>query len=125
MYANRFVVDGESASDFMFRESLPIFEPWAKETIFYPNVLPMYHDFRGNKPLVGNALQFREQLDTFACLPRPSWYDGDYPEIMFVTSFNEWWEGSQVEPDEMDRYGFTFIDELKKFKEEGIQCTPI
>jgi len=122
MFTDPTVRDGESAKDFMFREALPIFEHWSENTVFFPNVLPMYHDFRGNPTLVGDAAGFREQLDTFACLPRPSWYEGEFPNLIFVTSWNEWWEGSQVEPDDSEKYGFTFLDELRRFKDTGIQC---
>jgi hypothetical protein len=122
MFENNKVIDGETAKDFMFREGLPIFERWSKETIFYPNVLPMYHDFRGHKVLPGSASELTDQLEKFSCLPRPSWYDGSLPDMIFITTWNEWWEGSQVEPDIAGEYGFTFIDALKEFKDKPRQC---
>jgi hypothetical protein len=153
MYQGERVQLGETASDFMLREAMPIFERWSNETLFFPNVLPMYHDFRGNQPLIGNAEDFLRQLQAVVCLPRPTWYTAtttatttitattatsatttttasttsssisshesslyeSYPDLVFVTSWNEWWEGSQIEPDD-SVYGFEFIDALAKFK---------
>jgi hypothetical protein len=122
LFEDELVKEGESATDYMLRESLPIFESWSKETIFFPNVLPMYHDFRGHKVLSGDAAGLTAQLDRFHCLPRPPWYNKDLPDMMFVTSWNEWWEGTQVEPDLDDTYGFTFIDALKEFKDNAKKC---
>jgi hypothetical protein len=118
MFQDSRVIPGETASDFMLREAMPIFERWSEKTVFFPNVLPMYHDFRGKKPLRGNTEDFLRQLAAIACLRRPDWYDHSYPDLVFVTSFNEWWEGSQIEPDIENRYGFEFIDALAEFKED-------
>ena len=97
MYEARLVQEGESATDYMFRESLPIFERWSRKTVFFPHVLPKYHDFRDGHPkLVGDPAGLWTQLQTFACLPRPSWYTNEFPNLMFVTSFNEWWEGTSI-----------------------------
>ena len=125
MYTDPLIEKGQTAVDYMFRHGLDIYENWSKEVVFFPKVLPQYHDFRpGHLPLVGDAEGLRAQLDKFACLPRPSGYvEGTFPEMIFVTSFNEWWEGSQVEPDDSNKYGFTFIDELKKFKDDGKKCS--
>ena len=41
---------------------------------------------------------------------------------MFVTSFNEWWEGTQIEPDAEDEYGYTLLNAIKSFKDSGVQC---
>ena len=118
MFQDSRVIPGETASDFMLREAMPIFERWSQNTLFFPNVLPMYHDFRGHLPLRGSSEDFLRQLKAFMCLKRPDWYDHLYPDILFVTSFNEWWEGTQIEPDSEYRYGFEFIDTLAEFKED-------
>ena len=150
MYEAKRVVPGETAAEYMLREAMPIFEAWAQNphTRFFPNVLPMYHDFRpGHGPLDGNPIDFRRQLENVACLfdsanndeiavsrgdnspgakrlraqhhsaPKEATMSSDVPDMIFVTSFNEWWEGSQVEPDRDGRYGFSFLDVLKYFKD--------
>jgi hypothetical protein len=123
MYENEFVQQGESAADYMFREALPIFEKWSNATVFFPHVLPKYSDFReGHKRMAGDAAGLLAQLNTFACLPRPWWYKNEFPNLMFVTSFNEWWEGTSIEPDVKDEYGYKFLDTIKAFKDSGVQC---
>ena len=123
MYESDLVQDGEKAIDYMLREALPVFENWSRETVFFPNVMPKYHDFReGHKKVVGDAAGFLSQLETFACLPRPSWYKNEFPDLIFVTSFNEWWEGTSIEPDLKNEYGFTFLDTISAFKHSGVQC---
>jgi hypothetical protein len=123
MYESDLVQQGESAVDYMFREALPIFERWSRETVFFPSVLPKYHDFReGHKPLVGDVAGLLAQLKTFACLPRPAWFKNKFPDLMFVTTFNEWWEGTSIEPDAEDAYGYKFLDTIKAFKDSGVQC---
>ncbi|KAL3914340.1 MAG: hypothetical protein SGILL_006140 [Bacillariaceae sp.] len=149
MYEADRVVPGETAAEYMLREAMPIFEAWAgnPNTRFFPNVLPMYHDFRpGHGPLGGNPIDFRRQLDTVACLfnenrdteisigrgegglrssqtlplqetsVQRNYSMSDVPDMIFVTSFNEWWEGSQVEPDRDGRYDLSFLQVLKDFK---------
>ena len=124
MYTFPLVKDGDSASDYMMREALPVYKTWSNETVFFPHVLPKYHDFRdGHKPLVGDTAGLKTQLETFACLPRPPWYTNEFPNLMFVTSFNEWWEGTTVEPDVEDEYGYNFLDTIRTFKDVGVQCS--
>ena len=117
MFENDRVHSGETASDYMLREALPIFEAWSRRTTFFPNAVPMYHDFRDKEPLLGNGTDFLRQLKALACLPRPR--DGirkdGIPDLVFITSFNEWWEGTQIEPDSQGRYAFEFLDTLASF----------
>jgi hypothetical protein len=150
MYEAGRVVPGETAAEYMLREAFPIFKAWADNphTRFFPNVLPMYHDFRpGHGPLDGNPIDFRRQLETVVCLFEQDKRDeivinraegglrskslqvyfsalakersvsSDVPDMIFVTSFNEWWEGSQVEPDRDGRYGVSYLQVLKDFKD--------
>mmetsp|Transcript_28916 Transcript_28916/g.69777 ORF Transcript_28916/g.69777 Transcript_28916/m.69777 type:complete len:94 (+) Transcript_28916:339-620(+) len=68
-----------------------------------------------------SALVFMKQLREVACLPRTN-FNGA-PHIMMVTSFNEWWEGTQIEPengsrDNWNNYGFQFMETLAAFKKE-------
>lgn len=123
MYSFPRVKEGESAADYMFREAMPVYEKWSNETVFYPHVLGKYHDFRdGHKPLLGDTGGLLAQLNTFACLPRPVWYENELPNLIFITSFNEWWEGTSIEPDAEDRYGYKYLDAIKAFKELEVEC---
>ncbi len=115
MYQDKKVIPGETASDFMLREAMPIFERWSENTLFFPNVLPMYHNFRGKKALGGNTEDFLRRLEAISCLKRPDWYDHSYPDLVFVTSFNEWWEESQIEPDNENIYGFRVLITTKRW----------
>jgi glycoprotein endo-alpha-1,2-mannosidase len=117
MFENEMVQPGETASDYMLREALPIFEAWSQRTIFFPNILSMYHDFRGKEPLLGNGTDFLRQLQAVSCLSRPNsdMRNDNIPDLVFVTTFNEWWEGTQIEPDSQGRYAFEFLDTLATF----------
>jgi hypothetical protein len=120
MYQDKKVIPGETASDFMLREAMPIFERWSEKTLFFPNVLlPICTMISVEKRLSVVILKiFLRQLEVISCFKRPDWYDHSYPDLVFVTSFNEWWEGSQIEPDNENRYGFEFIDALAEFKKD-------
>ncbi|CAJ1943463.1 unnamed protein product [Cylindrotheca closterium] len=121
MYLDDRVRDGETATTYQLREGMPIWENWAKKVPMFPNVMPQYYDFRGNKPLLGNSNDFMKQLREVACLPRTN-FNGA-PHIMMITSFNEWWEGTQIEPENgssnnWNNYGFQFMETLAAFKKE-------
>jgi hypothetical protein len=121
MFEDERVVDGETATDYQLREAMPIWRNWAESVPFFPNVMAQYYDFRGHKPLIGNSNDFEIQLREVACLPRTN-FNGA-PHIMFITSFNEWWEGTQIEPDDgssqnWNNYGFDFINTLADFKKD-------
>jgi hypothetical protein len=121
MYLDDRVRDGETATTYQLREGMPIWQNWAKKVPMFPNVMPQYYDFRGNKPLLGNSNDFMKQLREVACLPRTN-FNGA-PHIMMITSFNEWWEGTQIEPengsrDNWNNYGFQFMETLATFKKE-------
>ena len=121
MFVDSKVREGETATDYQLREGMPIWRSWAEELLFWPNVMAQYFDFRGHKPLLGHADDFRRQLREVACLPRTN-YNGA-PNVMFITSFNEWWEGTQIEPengspDNWNNYGFDFMNVLADFKRD-------
>ncbi len=71
----------------------------------------VHHDFRGNKQLRGDFAGFKAQLEAIQRLPRLSEAPDDR-RLIFVTSFNEWWEGTTIEPAE--EYGTTYLDVLRK-----------
>ena len=113
------VREGETATDYQLREGMPIWKEWANDVLLYPNVMPQYYDFRGHKPLLGNGEDFRRQLREVACLPKTNLNGA--PNAMFITSFNEWWEGTQIEPENgssknWNNYGFDYMNALADFK---------
>ena len=117
MFEDVNVREGESALSYMRREAWPIFEQWSKATTFFPHVMPSYQDFRGHKPLTGGKEGFLAQLNAMSCLPQPK---TEIPYMMFLTSFNEWWEGTTIEP--ATEYGTTYLDALREFKSHERRC---
>jgi S-formylglutathione hydrolase FrmB len=80
--------------------------------------MPTYHDFRGNKTLPGTPDQFRQMIKTVQSLPGEA-MSKDVRKLIFVTSFNEWWEGTTVEP--AKEYGHTYLDVIREFAERRAQ----
>jgi hypothetical protein len=120
MFENEYVAPGESATDYMMREAMPVYERWSADTLFYPNILTSYHDFRGHEPLLGGKEGFLQQLEAFSCLPKPQGLADTIPNMMFVTSFNEWWEGTTIEP--AAEYGNIYLDALVEFRSSNTGC---
>lgn len=114
MFESAKVKPGESALAYQSREAFPLFRDWARETTFVPGVFPTYRDFRGHEPLVGSPADFATLLDAAAMIATPR---GDSPPLILVTSFNEWWEGTTVEPSE--EYGTSYLEVIRGFKEKG------
>ena len=109
MFENHLTREGETADAFMQREAMPLFRNWGAKTRFCPNVMPTYHDFRGHNSLTGTSRSFRNTIRSALAL------DGtplgqDTRRLFFVTSFNEWWEGTAVEPAE--EYGTDFLETI-------------
>ena len=121
MFVDSKVREGETATDYQLREGMPIWNEWANDVLLFPNIMPQYYDFRGHKPLLGNGDDFRRQLREVACLPKTNLNGA--PNILFITSFNEWWEGTQIEPENgssenWNNYGFEFMNALAEFKKD-------
>jgi hypothetical protein len=113
MFESANVREGESALDYMRREAFPIYTRWGSKTVFCPHVMPRYHDFRGNKVLKGAPEEFRKMIDEVKKIPSMP-VGGGINRIIMVTSFNEWWEGTTIEP--AAEYGTSYLDVIKAVK---------
>lgn len=118
MYQFGRVKNGETSKDFMLREALPIYRNWSREVPFFPHVLTRMkftepHRAGFDHPVSGDVEDFRRQLEAFSQLPKI----GEFPKFLFLTTFNEWREGSSIEPDDSG-YGFSFLDMLYNFKND-------
>ena len=72
--------------------------------------MPSYKDFRGNKVLPGNAVEFGKIIELMKSLPLKPVGKG-VGRIFLLTSFNEWWEGTTVEP--AKEYGTGYLEVLR------------
>jgi hypothetical protein len=112
MFENPKVQDSDSALSYQSREAFPIFREWAKHVHFIPAVFPSYADFRGNKPLAGNPADFANLVDAASAIanqPQPG-----AARMILLTSFNEWWEGTTIEP--AREYGTSYLKVIQDFK---------
>jgi hypothetical protein len=109
MFENGYVKDGESSLSFYERVSKPVFENWCGKVTFFPTLLPEYNDFRGNKPLHGSSEDFRSQIASARTVcNRP--LSRTLQSIILVTSFNEWFEGTSIEPSK--RVGYSYLSAI-------------
>jgi hypothetical protein len=119
MYTHTAVADGESASQYMMREAEPVFRDWAESVPFYPQVFPAYKDFRqGHGRLTGTKDEFRQSMCRVRSLPMWGRFSEKFERIVFITTFNEWYEGTAVEPGMARRpgshdYGFDYLDAIR------------
>lgn len=108
MHTDPRIDDGEPAWDYMRREAWPVYARWAEDerVWFMPKVMPSYKDFRGHDTLAGSAEGFGAMLVAAGEMANsdPAALHG----VVFITSFNEWWEGSTIEP--ADEYGTDYLD---------------
>ena len=102
----------DTALTFQSREALPIFRTWAAQTPFIPAVFPTYEDFRGHKPLPGNSADFATLLNAASDIATP--LGSSTPPIVLITSFNEWWEGTTIEP--TTEYQKEYLQVIQRFK---------
>jgi hypothetical protein len=106
MFEDARVKQGETTLSYMQREAVPVYRNWAEKTTFMPGLMPSYHDFRGNKPLKGTAQEFAAQIEMMKKLPYKR-VSNHVDRIFLVTSFNEWWEGTTLEPTK--EYGTSYL----------------
>ncbi|MBI1371377.1 MAG: hypothetical protein GC159_01255 [Phycisphaera sp.] len=111
MFEDGFVKEGESALSYQRREAMPIYKTWAEKTVFCPGVIPRYADFRGHKRLTGTPDEYVTMIREMKQLPLKPVGDG-VRHIYFITSFNEWWEGTTIEP--ATEYGEAFLDATRR-----------
>lgn len=117
MFEDANVRDGDTALTYQSREAFPIFREWAQETTFIPAVFPSYQDFRGHQPLAGNPEDFATLFDAAASIASTSAKSINAKSIrpiVLVTSFNEWWEGTTIEP--TNEYGNSYLEVIRQFK---------
>ena len=119
MYSYSAVADGESALQYMMREAEPVFHDWAESVPFYPHVLPAYKDFRdGHGRLTGTKEEFRQSVCRVLKLRTWGRFSERFRRIVFITTFNEWYEGTSVEPGMTRRpgsrdYRFDYLDVIR------------
>ncbi len=112
MFQNARVQVNDTALTYQRREALPIFRKWGKHTVFIPGIFPSYADFRGHKPLPGNPADFAILLDAVSSISNRE--KSSTPPLIILTSFNEWWEGTTIEPTK--EYGSKYLNVVRHFK---------
>lgn len=114
MHTDPRIEDGEPALDYMRRAAWPVFEHWADDpgVWFMPNVMPSYQDFRGHDTLTGDPADFERMLREAAALAAND--PAATRTVIFITSFNEWWEGSTIEPAE--EYSTGYLDAVARWR---------
>jgi len=117
MHTDPKINDGEPAWDYMRREAWPVYERWAvdERVWFMPKVMPSYEDFRGHDKLVGSPEGFGAMLAAAGelAVSDPAGSRG----VVFITSFNEWWEGSTIEPTR--EYGSGYLDAVRHWRDSA------
>lgn len=112
MLQNSRVRPDDTALTYHRREALPVFERWAQQTTVFPGFFPSYSDFRGNKKLGGSPTDLYHQLVEAAALFEDTRETS--PQVILITSFNEWYEGTTIEPSE--EYGTEYLQAIQRFK---------
>ncbi len=120
MMENSKVREHDTALSYQSREAFPIFRKWAKQTTFIPGVFPSYSDFRGNKTLAGSPEDFATLLDAAVSIATQP--GSPVPPVVLVTSFNEWWEGTTIEPTK--EYGNKYLEIIRGRQNPCAAATP-
>jgi glycoprotein endo-alpha-1,2-mannosidase len=90
---------GDDALAYQRRVGMPYYQKWASQTVFHPPIMPFYQDFReGHPPLPGSDAQFKTVIEEIKTLPVWAPAGDSVNRIFMVTSWNEWFEGTSLEP---------------------------
>jgi hypothetical protein len=123
-YEAALIQPGDSALGYQRRVGMPYYQKWAAQTVFHPPIMPYYKDFRdGHPPLPGSDAQFKDIIKEIRALPQWAPAGDSLNRIYMVTSWNEWFEGTSVEPS-VER-GVRPCQVLREaFVEQGIRSRP-
>lgn len=98
-YEAGLLVPNDSAIYYQRRVGMPYYQNWAAKTVFHPPIMPYYQDFRpGHPPLPGSDAQFKDVIKEIKALPQWAPAGDSLNRIYMVTSWNEWFEGTSLEP---------------------------
>jgi hypothetical protein len=98
-YEAALIQPGDSALKYQNRVGMPYYRKWAEQTVFHPPIMPYYQDFRpGHPPLPGSDAQFKDIIRDIRALPQWAPAGDSLNRIYMVTSWNEWFEGTSLEP---------------------------
>lgn len=123
-YEAGLLVPGDSAIAYQRRVGMPYYQKWAEKTVFHPPIMPYYQDFRpGHPPLPGSDSQFKDIIKDIKALPQWAPAGDSLNRIYMVTSWNEWFEGTSLEPSKERGIGPCKV--LRQaFVEQGIRSRP-
>jgi hypothetical protein len=107
MFEDMYVRNGESSLDFYERVTKPVFQNWCGKVPFLPTLLAEYKDFRGHKELRGTPEEFYSQITSVRNIHTKP-LSTSVRNMYLVTSFNEWFEGTSIEPSR--RAGFDYLN---------------
>jgi hypothetical protein len=128
-YEASLIQPGDSAITYQRRVAMPYYQAWAAKTVFHPPIMPYYQDFRpGHPPLPGSEAQFRDIIKDVRALPLSEPAGDSLNRIYMVTSWNEWFEGTSLEPsvERGNRYckvlREAFVEQGKTSRPEPVQA---
>lgn len=112
-------VDYESLSLHFAEVNIPTYKLWSRQSLsVFPLLAPRIGRFRQSM-LSGNATDFGKQV-TLARTLKFDPVTESVRTIMFVQSFNQWFEETAIEPGK--QFGFDFLDALSVSAEPKIDC---
>lgn len=114
MHEDQSVVVGESALEYHRRVSMPVFAAWSSAVPFLPLLTPKYNVY-GSKTLPGTPGDFWTQLKDAQSLKYKA-ISESIGTIYVIRSFNQWFEGSSIEP--AKDFGYDYLNVINvAFKE--------